>query len=99
MRILIDECLDWRLSRVLSEHQCVSVHQRRWGGITNGMLLEKAQHEFDVFLTGDMNLRFQENLTKFDIAVVVLEARSTRVLEVLKTIQRGQVVCITPDDA
>src|SRR5215203_4217535 len=102
MRILIDECLDWRLSRVLSEHQCVSVHQRRWGGITNGMLLEKAQDEFEVFLTGDMNLRFQENLTKFDIAVVVLEARSTRlsdtaellpqVLKVLKTIQRGQVV-------
>ena len=51
MRILIDECLDWRLCRALAEHHCVSVHQMKWNGLTNGMLLEKAQHEFDVFLT------------------------------------------------
>ena len=71
MRILIDECLDWRLCRALPEHHCVSVHQMRWGGLTNGTLLEKAQHQFDVFLTGDRNLRFQQNLTTFRIAVIV----------------------------
>ena len=106
MRILIDECLDWRLCRALTEHQCVSVRQMRWGGLANGILLQKAQDEFDVFLTGDTNLTFQQNLTRFHIAVVVLEARSTRlvdtaelmpqVLKILTTIQPGQVVRIAP---
>src|SRR5215212_1477712 len=106
MRVLIDECLDWRLCRALTEHECVSVKQMGWGGLTNGMLLQKAQNDFDVFLTGDTNLTFQQNLTRFRIAVVVLEARSTRlvdtaklmpqVLIALSTIQPSQVVRIGP---
>jgi len=102
MRILIDECLDWRLCRALSEHYCASVQQMQWGGLTNGTLLQNAQTEFDVFLTGDTNLRFQQNLTQFNIAVIVLEARSTRlsdtlqlmpkVLTILTSIKRGQVM-------
>jgi len=77
-----------------------------WGGLTNGLLLQNAQDDFDVFLTGDTNLTFQQNLTRFRIAVIVLEARSTRLLEtakfmpqvveVLTTIQPGQVVHIAP---
>jgi predicted nuclease of predicted toxin-antitoxin system len=102
MRILIDECLDWRLCRALAEHYCVSVRQMKWTGLTNGMLLQKAQHEFDVFLTGDTNLSFQQNLTNFKIAVIILGARSTRLIDIAKlmptvskiltTIQEGQVV-------
>ena len=52
MRILIDEFLDWRLSRALTGHDCVSVQKMGWGGIKNGKLLALAQEEFDVFLTG-----------------------------------------------
>jgi predicted nuclease of predicted toxin-antitoxin system len=102
MRILIDECLDWRLCRALPEHHCASVRQMKWTGLTNGRLLQKAQHEFDVFLTGDTNLSFQQNLTNFKIAVIILEARSTRLIdtaklmptvsEILTTIHEGQVV-------
>jgi hypothetical protein len=106
MQVLIDECLDWRLWRDLTGHYCASVSQMGWGGLTNGMLLQKAQDEFDVLLTGDTNLSFQQNLTTFSIAVIVLEARSTRLIdtvelmprvaEVLVTIQPGQVVRISP---
>jgi len=70
MRILIDECLDWRLGRALTGHDCVSVQKMGWGGIKNGKLLALAQAEFDVFLTADRNLSFQQNTTKFEIAVV-----------------------------
>ena len=63
MRILIDECLDWRLCRALSEHRCASVQQMLWGGLTNGKLLQKAQTEFDVFLTGDTIQLMPEVLT------------------------------------
>ncbi len=107
MRILIDECLDWRLSRALSEHDCASVHQMNWRGLSNGLLLLRAKEEFDVFLTGDTNLSFQQNVINFNIAVVVLEAGSTRlidtlkfmpsVLKVLSTIQPGEVVRIGPE--
>ena len=106
MRILIDECLDWRLCRALSEHDCASVQQLSWGGLSNGLLLQKAQEEFDVLLTGDTNLSFQQNVTSFNIAVIVLEAGSTRladtirlipnVLKLLSTLQPGNVVRVSP---
>jgi hypothetical protein len=77
-----------------------------WGGLSNGMLLQRAETEFDVFITGDTNLMFQQNLTRFKIAVVVLEAGSTRLVDtaklipqvrtILKTIQAGQVIRVGP---
>lgn len=101
MRILIDECLNWRLGRGLTGHYCRSVQQMGWAGITNGELLGRAQDQFDVFLTGDRNLSFQQNKTHFSIAVVVLRARSTElhatlplmplVLELLPTLSPGGV--------
>ena len=106
MRILIDECLDWRLCRALPEHHCASVQQMHWGGLSNGTLLQKAQTQFDVFLTGDTNLSFQQSLTKFNIAVIVLEPRSTRLVDTVKLmpqvittlthIKPGQVICVGP---
>ena len=105
MRILIDECLDWRLCRALAEHHCVSVHRMGWGGLANGMLLEKAETEFDVFLTADTNLSFQQNVTRFNISVIVLEAKSTRlvdtvklmptVLEALPAVELGKVLRVS----
>lgn len=105
MRILIDECLDWRLCRALAEHHCVSVHRMGWTGLTNGMLLLKAEAEFDVFLTADTNLRFQQDLTRFNITVIVLEAQSTRlvdtsklmpkVLKILPTVRHGEVLRVS----
>ena len=104
MQILIDECLDWRLCRVLRDHYCISVAKMGWSGLSNGALLERAAEKFDVFLTGDLNLTFQQNLTRFSIAVIVLEAASTRltdtsklmpeVLKTLQSVQPGQVVRI-----
>jgi hypothetical protein len=49
------------------------------GGITNGKLLAMAQAEFDVFITLDRNLSLQQRLPKFDIAVILLAARTNRV--------------------
>lgn len=54
-----------------------------WHGLTNGKLLQMAEQEFDVFLTSDRNLVFQQNLKKFNLAVIVLQAQSTRLLDTL----------------
>lgn len=74
MRILIDECLNWRLARALTGHHSVSVQKMGWGGLDNGTLLTLAEREFDVFLTGDRNLSFQQSVIQYEIAVVVLHA-------------------------
>lgn len=84
MRVLIDECLNWRLGRALPGHFCTSVQRMGWSGIENGALLEKMRQErFDVFLTGDRNLQFQQHVPATGIAVVVLRAGSTRLAETL----------------
>lgn len=95
MRILLDECLDWRLCRSLDGHQCISVGARGWSGLTNGKLLQHAEREFDVFLTGDRNLTFQQNLAKFDLAVIVLEAKSTRLSDTLPLMSQVRVTLTT----
>jgi predicted nuclease of predicted toxin-antitoxin system len=78
MRILIDECLNWRLARALTGHYAVSTQKMGWGGIKNGELLEEAAKEFDVFITGDRNLSFQQDVKQSSIAVIVLHGRALR---------------------
>lgn len=102
MHILLDECLPRRLKRELIGHEAKSVPEMGWAGKANGALLTVAQTDFDIFLTVDRNLSFQQDVNKFDIAVVVLVAKSNKltalqplipeVLSVLAALAPGQVV-------
>jgi len=76
VKILIDECIDRRLARELSGHIVKTVPQMGWAGIKDGELLRLAEIEFDVFITVDRNLPFQQNLAVLDLAVLVLQAPS-----------------------
>lgn len=58
MKLLLDECLDWRLRRDLAGHEIKTVQEMGWEGVKNGRLLALAQAEFQVFITGDHNLSF-----------------------------------------
>lgn len=69
MRVLIDECLNWRLGRALTGHFCASVQRMGWKGIRNGELLARMEQErIDVFITGDRNLQFQQHLPAASVA-------------------------------
>jgi hypothetical protein len=83
MRVLIDECLDWRLAKSLPGHSVTSVQRMGWAGIKNGRLLALAESQFDVFITGDRNSSFQQNIPQLGIAIVVLAAPSTRLKDTL----------------
>lgn len=83
MRVLLDECVPRKLKRELAEHQVLTVTERGWSGIKNGRLLTLAEAEFDVFLTVDQNLKYQQNLTAFRIAIVLLVARNNRLKTLL----------------
>jgi hypothetical protein len=78
VKVLVDECVDWRLSRDIVGHDVKTARQMGWSTIRNGELLGPATKEFDVFVTVDRNLSFQQNLPAFAIAVIVLRARSNR---------------------
>jgi predicted nuclease of predicted toxin-antitoxin system len=105
MRILLDECVDRRLARELADHQVQTAPQMGWAGVKDGQLLVLAAAEFDIFITVDRNLSFQQNLPQFDIAVIVLQAPSNRltdlkplapkVLAIISTAPKGQVTIVS----
>lgn len=104
MRLLLDECIDRKLAREFPGYEVKTVPQMGWAGVKNGQLLTLAEPEFDVFITVDRNLSFQQNLPQFDIAVIVLQAPSNRladlkplasqVLAVLDTVVKGQAIVV-----
>jgi predicted nuclease of predicted toxin-antitoxin system len=81
VRVLLDECVDRRLAQEILGHDVNTVPELGWAGLTNGELLAHAEREFDVFVTVDGNLPFQQPLARFPIAVVVLRARSNRLTD------------------
>jgi hypothetical protein len=79
MRILLDESLPRTLRVELLEHSVKTVAEVGWSGIKNGELLRRAASQFDVFLTADQNLPYQQNLSTLPMSVVVLAARTNRI--------------------
>lgn len=104
MKLLLDECIDRRLARELTAHEVKTVPQRGWAGTKNGQLLALAEAEFDVFITVDRNLSFQQNLPTFNIAVLVLQASSNRladlkplvpkILAILPTVEKAKATVV-----
>ena len=83
MKILLDECIDRRLATDLKGHTVRTAPQMGRAGIKNGRLLALAEKEFDVFVTVDRNLSFQQRIPKFKIAVLIVRARSNRLEDLL----------------
>jgi len=76
VKVLLDECVDWRLSRAIVGHDVKTARQMGWLAIKNGELLALAAEAFDVFVTVDRNLSFQQNLAAWPIAVIILQGRT-----------------------
>jgi hypothetical protein len=70
MKILMDECVPWPMHRLLPGHSCISVQARGWSGIRNSALLRRAEAEFDLFITSDQNIRYQQNAAGKRIAIL-----------------------------
>jgi hypothetical protein len=97
--------VDWRLSRHLLPHSVTTVAKAGWSGNKNGRLLRLAETAFDVLITADRNLSFQQQVIDFRLAVIVLRAPSNRlpdplplvpqVLAAIPTAVPGRVVFIS----
>lgn len=103
VHVLLDEDVDVRVRReLMSDVEVETVAYRGWKGKKNGELLAAAAEHFDVFITLDTNLRYQQNLSQYDLAVVVLRPRSQalehlrelvpEVRRILSRLSSGEVV-------
>ena len=100
MNILLDECTPRALKKRLPHLAIRTVQEMGWSGVKNGKLLALADPQFDVFITTDKNLRYQQNLARLKLAIVLLPTNRVRVVialipkieEVLKTIQSGEFI-------
>jgi hypothetical protein len=75
MRLLLDENLPKRLKQDFQEHEIYTAADKGWTGISNGKLLALlVENKFDALLTFDRNLQYQQNFSKYTIAVLVLNS-------------------------
>jgi hypothetical protein len=94
-----------KLCRLLEGHFVKTVPQMGWASLKNGKLLALAEKEFEIFLTVDSDLSFQQHLSKFNIAIIVLKTRSNRlkdlraflpeILKSLPTAKKGEALFIS----
>ena len=83
MKILLDECVTKKLKPYLRELEVFTVTELRWGGIKNGKLLTLCmENGFDVLLTIDKNLVYQQNLKKYKISIAVLNTITSKIEEI-----------------
>jgi hypothetical protein len=81
--VLLDENLPKQLKGLLSEFNVVTVPQAGWSGKKNGDLLRSADGQFDVLLTVDKGIKYQNNFTGLRIAVVQMYVKSNRLVDIM----------------
>jgi predicted nuclease of predicted toxin-antitoxin system len=101
MRVLLDECVTRRLKRDFVGHDVFTVDEARMKGFKNGRLLQAAAEHYEVLVTVDQNLIYQQNLQALPLAVLILVARRNtyamlqplmpRVLQALQQIRPGEI--------
>jgi predicted nuclease of predicted toxin-antitoxin system len=73
-KILLDENLPIKLKSQLQSFEVYTVYDKGWDSFKNGKLLQKAmEDEFDIFLTSDKNIEFQQDIAVINIAFIVLD--------------------------
>lgn len=108
MKILLDHCTPATLRKHLKPHEVKTARQMNWNGLDNGDLLREAQRQFEVMISTDANIKYQQTLANYDIGLVVLRGKTNALpslielvpepLELLPTIQPGEVHYLFTDE-
>jgi hypothetical protein len=108
MDILFDHNTPRPLRKYLPDHRVVLTKEMNWQGLANGELLAEAQQQFDVIITTDTNIEYQNKVANFELAMIVLRGYTNgsrelaslmpQVNEALKGIQAGQIVRFYVDE-
>jgi predicted nuclease of predicted toxin-antitoxin system len=81
VKILLDECVPSPLRRLLAGHECQTAQEMGWTSVKNGELLTLAEAQFDLFITSDQGLAYQQNLRGRQIAILQLSTNKLRAIE------------------
>ena len=105
MRVLLDECVTRYLKRDFAGHEVLTVEEAGFKGLKNGRLLQVASGQYDVLVTVDQNLVYQQNLKTQGLAIIVLKAqRSTypmlkslipEVLKKIESLKPGEIIVVS----
>lgn len=98
MNLLLDEGVPWPMHRLLTGHACASVPRRGWSGTKNGPLIRLAEAEFDLAITSDQNLRYQQNLAGRRIAILELSTNDLRRLQAAAPLIQSTTAGMHPGD-
>src|SRR5450759_1048391 len=98
MRILLDECVPSPMLSLLGHHSCTTVQLRGWRGIKNGDLMARAEAEFDLFITSDQSIRYQQNLAGLRIAVLELSTNDIGRIQAAASLSEGALAGIQPSE-
>jgi hypothetical protein len=96
MRIIFDENIPWPMVEWLAGHEVTTVQKQGWSGIANGDLIQRIDGHFDLFITSDKNLRYQQNLRERKIAILELPTNRLPKLVALKEVIVGQIKGLRP---
>lgn len=80
MKIVIDECVPHIVKKRLPQREIKTVQEMGWAGVKNGELLKLIEAEFDIFITSDKNLRYQQNLQNRNIAILLLPSNQIPII-------------------
>jgi len=84
MKILLDECVTKRLKRYLEEFEVFTIRELGLSGIKNGKLMAYCvENNFDILLTIDKNLMYQQNLEKYPVTIAVLNSFTSKIEELI----------------
>ena len=108
MKIIIDECLPKRLTRIFSEHDVWTVPQIGLAGIEDGILLDELNmRDIDLFVTMDGNIEFQQQFINRKFSTLIIQSVSNRlndllhlennILTIISKIEPGIVLYVTND--
>lgn len=88
MKILLDECLPRKLKASFVGHECQTAPEAGLAGKKNGELLLRAEDQgFEVFLTADKGIEYEQNLAGRHIAIMILRAKSNRLADLLPLVE------------
>jgi predicted nuclease of predicted toxin-antitoxin system len=98
VRILIDECVPRPIKRFLTGHEAFTVQELGYSSFTNGELLALAEGKFDLFITSDQNLSYQQNLAGRTLAILMLSTNDWDIIKTCEAMIASAVERIKPTD-
>jgi hypothetical protein len=100
MKVLLDQGTPAPLRHALSDHNVSTAYEMGWSELDNGALLREAETYFEILITTDRNLRYQQNLDRRNLAILILptrnwpklRARLAEIVGAVNVLHRGEVV-------